>query len=416
MGKKSLTMDLSDSLVSLETRLGYTLPLEKNLRILESGEYAYSGWVKLPFGYDKKEFKRIEAAAQRIQDQCDILVVLGIGGSYLGARAAIEMLYNEKGGYPKIFFAGHTFSASYHHELMRLIENQNICLCVISKSGTTTETGIAFALLKDWMTNKYGTEETRRRIYVVTDATHGILREEVRSRGYESFAVPDDIGGRYSVLTPVGLLPIKAAGIDIKEIMSGASDMAAKRGYSGPYAAVRQELFKRGRHIEIFEYYEPRLRYFAEWLKQLFGESEGKEGKGIFPASLEFSTDLHSMGQYLQEGSPIFFETVLDVMSPPYDLDVPESAEKMLAGKSMNRINQAALEGVMAAHRQASIPMLRMCIPSLTPYCFGQMVYFFEMACALSGLLSGVDPFNQPGVERYKEEMRKGLQRQDIDE
>ncbi len=415
MGKKPLTLDLSDSLVTSEMRSGYTFSLEKHLNVLESGEYPFSGWVKLPFDYDRQELRRIEAAARRIQSQCDTLVVLGIGGSYLGARAAVEMLADEKKGYPEILYAGQNLSASYHHGLLKSLKNQDICILVISKSGTTTETGIAFALLKDRMINKYGKDEANRRIYVITDALHGVLREEARNEGYESFAVPDDIGGRYSILTPVGLLPIKAAGVDINEIMAGASDMAANRGYSGPYAAVRQELFKRGKYIEIFEYYEPRLRYFAEWLKQLFGESEGKEGKGIFPASLEFSTDLHSMGQYLQEGNPIFFETLLDVTNPPYDINVPKSAGEMLAGKSMNCINQAALEGVMAAHRQALIPMVRIGIPSLTPYCFGQMVYFFEMACALSGLLSGVDPFNQPGVERYKEEMRKKLQNQNID-
>lgn len=407
--KQPLILDLSDALISEQTLSDYHPSLEEAQLRLESGGEAFTGWVELPLKYDKDEFQRIERAAKKIQSQCDALVVLGVGGSYLGARAAVEMLSPGKGSYPELYFAGQNLSGTYHFELLELLRDRQVCLLVISKSGTTTETGIAFALFKEWMIGKYGRKEASSRIYAITDAKEGILREETCREGYESFVVPDDIGGRYSVLTPVGLLPIAAAGIPIREMMEGAADMAKNRDFGQLYAAARRELHKRGKLIEVFEYYEPRLRFFAEWLKQLFGESEGKEGKGIFPASLEFSTDLHSMGQFLQEGSPVFFETVLNVISPPHDLSVPVSAGGILAGKSMNRVNQAAVEGVMAAHRQAGAPMVRIDIPALTPYGFGQMVYFFERVCALSGFLLGIDPFNQPGVEQYKAEMRKAL-------
>jgi glucose-6-phosphate isomerase len=409
MQKKELALNISDSLVTEDRIMDYQSRLNENQSRLESGKDEFTGWVKLPFEYDQEEINRIIKTAAKIQNQCDAFVVIGIGGSYLGARAAIEMLKSSNKCIPDIYFAGQNISGTYHKELLEEIKDKDICLCVISKSGTTTETSIAFALLKECLIQKYGEEEAKQRIYAITDRKKGVLREEVKKEGYISFVVPDDIGGRYSVLTAVGLLPIAVAGIDIEAMLKGAAAEARNKRNGFLYAAIRNELFKRGKVIEIFEYYEPKLQYFGEWLKQLFGESEGKEGKGIFPATLQFSTDLHSMGQFLQEGNQIFFETVLNVIQPQKDLVVPEKVGGILAGKSMNQVNQAALKGVMAAHRSAGVPMIRIDIPSLTPYDFGQMVYFFERSCALSAYITGVNPFNQPGVENYKAEMRKML-------
>lgn len=415
MEQPSLKVHWSDCQVDEERIQSYRSSLLMSQARLGSGEEAFTGWVHLPFQYDREEWARIETAARKIQQQCEAFVVIGIGGSYLGARAAIEML-KPKGPYPDVYFAGYNISGTYHAELLDELKDKELCVCVISKSGTTTEPSIAFGLFKDLLIRKYGKEEANRRIYAITDASKGILREEATEEGYQSFVVPDDIGGRYSVLTAVGLLPIAVAGIDIDGMMEGAKAEASRvqEGLiddASRLAVVRNELFNRGKVIEVYEYYEPKLQYFTEWMKQLFGESEGKEGKGIFPAALQFSADLHSMGQFLQEGNPIFFETVLHVAEPERDLTVPESAGGMLAGMNMNRVNLAAVEGVMAAHRSAGIPMLRIDLPALTPYYFGRMVYFFERTCALSGYLAGVDPFNQPGVESYKAEMRKALQR-----
>lgn len=385
---------------------------------LRSGKEAFTGWVELPACYDKEEVERIKATAQEIRKKCTAFIVIGIGGSYLGARAAVEMLSHsfarETAGAagPKVYFAGQNISGTYHAELLEAVEKEEVCLCVISKSGTTTECSIAFALLKDALIKKYGKDEAGTRIYAITDAEKGILREETERDGYVSFVVPDDIGGRYSVLTPVGLLPIAAAGIDVDEMLEGA--LSAKESpelmeTAETYAAVRNALYNKGKSIEIFEYYEPKLQYFAEWLKQLFGESEGKDGKGIFPTALQFSTDLHSMGQFLQQGSQVFFETVLNVKNPEKDVVVPESAGELLAGRSMNQVNQAAVAGVMEAHRKADVPILKLELPDLSPRTFGQLVYFFETACGLSSYLMGVNPFNQPGVESYKSEMRAAL-------
>jgi len=381
---------------------------------LRSGTEAFTGWVKLPLEYDKVEFENIMQAARRIQHQCDLLIVIGIGGSYLGARSAIEALSGAGQGtrYPEVRFAGNNISGTYHAKLLEEIERKETCLCIISKSGTTTEPSIAFAVLKDALIQKYGKKEASKRIYAITDAKKGILREEVLREGYESFVVPDDIGGRYSVLTAVGLLPIAAAGIDTVQMLKGAEAMTTSPGWdldAADYAINRYLLMEAGKNIEVIEYYEPQLQYYAEWLKQLFGESEGKEGKGLFPASLNFSADLHSMGQFLQEGNQIFFETVLNVEHPDKDIIVPESAGEFLAGRSMNAVNQAAVNGVIAAHAAAGIPIVRINIPELTPYMFGQMVYFFEMTSAVTGMLMGVNPFDQPGVERYKAEMRNEL-------
>ncbi len=408
---KNLNLDLSRSLVEAREIAACEAGLETAKKRLWSGNEPFTGWVSLPFTYDRKELKDILAAAETIRSQCEVLIVIGIGGSYLGAQAAISALRTETA--PEIYFAGQNLSGTYHKELLEKIKGKELCLCVISKSGTTTESSVAFSILKDELYKKYGREEAARRIYAITDAEKGILREETSREGYISFEVPDDIGGRYSVLTAVGLLPVAVAGIDVEAMLLGAKDAAeaAKEAKADAalLAAARISLLKRGKVIEVFEYYEPKLQFFSEWLKQLFGESEGKDGKGIFPAALQFSTDLHSMGQFLQDGNQIFFETVLNVLNPPGDLVVPESAGELLAGKSMNAINQAAVEGVIAAHQATGVPIIKIDIPELSPYCFGQMVYFFETTCALSGYLNGVNPFDQPGVESYKTEMRKVL-------
>lgn len=410
---ETLKLDLSRSLLGPQTITASQAELENAKNRLWSGKERFTGWVNLPFAYDKKELKEILAAAEKIRNQCEVLIVIGIGGSYLGAQAAISALRTGKESAPEIYFAGQNLSGTYHKELLEKIEGKELCLCVISKSGTTTESSVAFSILKDELYKKYGREEAAKRIYAITDAEKGILREETSREGYVSFVVPDDIGGRYSILTAVGLLPIAAAGIDVVAMLKGAESAAEaskkEKADASLLAATRISLLNSGKTVEIFEYYEPKLQFFAEWLKQLFGESEGKDGKGIFPAALQFSTDLHSMGQFLQDGNQIFFETVLNVLNPPGDLIVPESAGELLAGRSMNAINQAAVEGVIAAHEATGVPIIKLDIPELTPHCFGQMVYFFETACALSGYLNGVDPFDQPGVESYKSEMRKVL-------
>lgn len=408
-----LKLDLSRSTVEPEAITASRAGLENAKTRLWSGEEPFTGWVSLPYEYDRNELKDILAAADQIRRQCEVFIVIGIGGSYLGAQAAISALRADGETGPEIYFAGQNLSGTYHKELLEKIRGKELCLCVISKSGTTTESSVAFSILKDELYKKYGREEAASRIYAITDAEKGILREETSREGYPSFVVPDDIGGRYSVLTAVGLLPIAVAGIDVEAMLKGAETAAeaarADESEAEQLAAARIALLNRGKTIEVFEYYEPKLQFFAEWLKQLFGESEGKGGKGIFPAALQFSTDLHSMGQFLQDGNQIFFETVLNVLNPPGDLIVPESAGELLAGKSMNDINQAAVEGVIAAHQAVGVPIVKLDIPELTPHCFGQMVYFFETACAISGYLNGVNPFDQPGVESYKTEMRKVL-------
>jgi len=411
---ETLKLDLSRSLLGPQTITASQAELEAAKNRLWSGKEPFTGWVNLPFSYDKKELEEILTAAEKIRKQCEVLIVIGIGGSYLGAQAAISALKTGNESAPEIYFAGQNLSGTYHKELLDKIKGKELCLCVISKSGTTTESSVAFSILKDELYQKYGREEAVKRIYAITDAEKGILREETNREGYVSFVIPDDIGGRYSVLTAVGLLPIAAAGIDVQAMLNGAECAAEaakdEKADVCMLATTRVALLNSGKTIEIFEYYEPKLQYFAEWLKQLFGESEGKDGKGIFPAALQFSTDLHSMGQFLQDGNQIFFETVLNVLNPPEDLIVPESAGELLAGRSMNAINQAAVEGVIAAHEATGVPIIKLDIPALTPHCFGQLIYFFETACALSGYLNGVNPFDQPGVERYKTEMRKVLQ------
>ncbi|MBE7031279.1 MAG: glucose-6-phosphate isomerase [Ruminococcaceae bacterium] len=384
----------------------------------------FLGWVDLPVNYDKEEFARIQKAAEKIQNDSEILVVIGIGGSYLGAKAAIDMLtdsfYNLQckcaRKTPRILFAGNSISSTYLHDLIALVGDKDFSVNVISKSGTTTEPAIAFRIFRDMLIKKYGKEGARARIYATTDAARGALKNSADKEGYETFVIPDDVGGRYSVLTAVGLLPIAAAGVDIAEMMRGAQD--ARKAYEAPfdenpcyqYAAVRNILARKGKQIEMMVGYEPCLQYFSEWWKQLYGESEGKDGRGLFPASVNFSTDLHSMGQYIQDGARILFETVLHVEKPRHDVEIPFDEENIdglnfLAGKGVDYVNEKAFLGTLLAHTDGNVPNLVIDIPCLDAYHFGNLVYFFEKACAVSGYLLGINPFDQPGVEAYKKNM-----------
>jgi glucose-6-phosphate isomerase len=385
----------------------------------------FLGWVDLPNSYDKEEFARIQAAAKKIQSDSEVLIVIGIGGSYLGAKAAISMLtnsfYNEQSAAdrktPQIFFAGQNISGTYIKHLLKLIEGKDFSINVISKSGTTTEPAIAFRIFRDVLEKKYGKEEARKRIYATTDKARGALKQLSDAEGYETFVIADDIGGRYSVLTAVGLLPIAVAGVNIDEIMQGAAD--ASKEYANPnvaenaayqYAAVRNALYRKGKAIEILVNYEPQLHYVSEWWKQLFGESEGKDQKGIFPAAVDFSTDLHSMGQFVQEGTRNLFETVIQVANPVEDITIEPDADNLdglnfLAGKTMSFVNRKAFEGTMLAHTDGEVPNLIVTLPEANAYWFGYMVYFFEKACGISCYLMGVNPFDQPGVEAYKKNM-----------
>ena len=385
----------------------------------------FLGWVNLPKEYDKEEFTRIKASAEKIKSDSDALVVIGIGGSYLGAKAAIEMLSHtfhnelgkEKTGGVQIYYLGHNMSSDYINDFLEAMDGKDLSVNVISKSGTTTEPAIAFRVMKKYMEDKYGKQEAAKRIYTTTDANKGALKGLADQEGYESFVVPDSVGGRYSVLTAVGLLPIAAAGIDIDEIMAGA-EQARSRYTLAPfaendclkYAAARNILYRKGKEIEILVNYEPKLSFFAEWWKQLFGESEGKDGKGIFPAAVNFSTDLHSMGQYIQDGRRNLFETVIQVEEPRKSFEIPRDEANLdglnfLAGKTMHEVNTNAFKGTILAHNDGNVPNLVLKIDGLSPRTFGEMVYFFELACAVSGYTLGVNPFNQPGVEAYKKNM-----------
>ena len=384
----------------------------------------YLGWTTLPANYDINEFERIKKAAAKIRENSDVLVVIGIGGSYLGAKAALDMLTNsfynllDKNDRkaPQILFAGNSISSNYLHDLVNLVKDKDISVNVISKSGTTTEPALAFRIFKELLEKKYGKDGARERIFATTDKAKGTLKSLSDTEGYETFVIPDDVGGRFSVLTPVGLLPIAVAGIDIDAMMQGAKD--AMEEYKKPYeendclkyAALRNILLRKGKTTEIMVNYEPCMQYFSEWWKQLFGESEGKDGKGIFPASVNFSTDLHSMGQYIQDGARIIFETVLKVDEPTNDIIIDEvdgniDGLNFLAGKGVNYVNSKAFEGTLLAHTDGNVPNIVINIPKIDAYHFGNLVYFFEKACGVSGYILGVNPFNQPGVEAYKKNM-----------
>lgn len=385
----------------------------------------YLGWIDLPADYDKEEFARIQKSAEKIRNDSDVLIVIGIGGSYLGARAAIDMLnhsfYNvlsgDKRNGPQVFFAGNNISSTYMSDLIEVLEGKNWSINVISKSGTTTEPALAFRLFRDLLEKQYGKEEAKGRIYATTDKARGALKTVADEEGYETFVIPDDVGGRYSVLTAVGLLPIAAAGADIEAMMQGARD--AREAYSSSeleeneayqYAAVRNLLYNKGKTIEMLINYEPGLQYFSEWWKQLFGESEGKDFKGIYPSSANFSTDLHSLGQYVQEGRRDLFETVIRVENPRKSLTIEKAENDLdglnyLAGETVDFVNNKAFEGTLLAHTDGGVPNLTVSIPAMDAYTFGYTAYFFEKACAISGYLLGVNPFDQPGVEAYKVNM-----------
>ena len=385
----------------------------------------YLGWLELPKEVDKEELERLSTVAKRIQESSDALIVIGIGGSYLGARACIEALnhsfYNELSGEkrktPRIYYVGQNISTTYILDLFDAIEGLDISLNVISKSGTTTEPAIAFRLFKEYLEDKYGKEEARKRIVVTTDKEKGALKELARIEGYESFVIPDDVGGRYSVLTPVGLLPIAVAGIDIYKLLEGAAsgqeEYAIRNLKENPayqYSAIRNILYKKGKAIEILVNYEPALTYLAEWWKQLYGESEGKDGKGIYPASVNFTTDLHSMGQYIQDGRRNLFETTINIGRSHGEIIIKESEDDLdglnyLAGKSLDEVNKKAFEGTLKAHVSGNVPNIIIEVPELNEYYLGKLFYFFEKACAISGYLLGVNPFDQPGVEEYKRNM-----------
>lgn len=385
----------------------------------------FLGWIDLPVDYDKEEFARIQKASQKINKDSDILLVIGIGGSYLGARAAIEMLNHsffntvskEKRSAPQVLFLGQNISSTYMKDLMDLLEDKDFSINVISKSGTTTEPAIAFRIFRKMLEEKYGVEEARKRIYATTDKSKGALKTLANDEGYETFVVPDDVGGRYSVLTAVGLLPIAVSGVDIEAMMDGAAKAREDFGQSElsenpayQYAAVRNVLYNKGKTIEMLINYEPGLQYFSEWWKQLFGESEGKDQKGIYPSSANFSTDLHSLGQYVQEGRRDIFETVVKVQEARHELVIEEADSDLdglnyLAGQTIDFVNNKAFEGTLLAHTDGGVPNLIVEIPAMDAYTFGYLVYFFEKACAVSGYLLGVNPFDQPGVEAYKVNM-----------
>lgn len=385
----------------------------------------FLGWIDLPVDYDKEEFARIKEAAKKIQSDSEVLVVIGIGGSYLGARAAIEFLrhgfYNnvskEIRKTPEIYFAGSNISSSYVKGLIDVIGDRDFSVNIISKSGTTTEPAIAFRVFKAMLEKKYGKEEAARRIYATTDKARGALKNLATEEGYESFVVPDDIGGRFSVLTAVGLLPIAVSGADIDKLMEGAAsgrEMAINAPFEEndamKYAAIRNILLRKGKTTEILANYEPSLHYVSEWWKQLYGESEGKDLKGIFPASVDLTTDLHSMGQFIQDGARIMFETVMNVEKSSEEIVIGEEAVDLdglnyLAGKTVDFVNKSAMNGTILAHTDGSVPNLVVNIPEQNEFYLGQLFYFFEFACGVSGYILGVNPFNQPGVESYKRNM-----------
>ena len=385
----------------------------------------FLGWIDLPVNYDKDEFARIKAAAEKIKNDSDVLLVIGIGGSYLGARAAIEFLrhgfYNsvskEVRKTPEIYYVGNNISSSYIKELMDVIEGKDFSINIISKSGTTTEPAIAFRVFKKILEEKYGEEEAAKRIYATTDKAKGALKNLSNEKGYESFVVPDDVGGRFSVLTAVGLLPIAVSGADIDKLMEGAAsgrELALGNEFEEndalQYAAIRNILLRKGKGVEITCNYEPSLHYVGEWWKQLYGESEGKDQKGIFPAAVDLTTDLHSMGQYIQDGARMMFETVLNVETPKLSLTLEEEPVDLdglnyLAGKTVDFINKSAMNGTILAHTDGNVPNLMIKIPEQNEYYLGQLFYFYEFACGVSGYILGVNPFNQPGVESYKKNM-----------
>ena len=430
----NISLNLKYTGITQKTILTYKEQVEnihKDLHRRANDEKDFVGWLELPTNYDKEEFARIKKAAKKIKKESDILVVIGIGGSYLGARAVIEaltssfynMLPNKQRKYPQILYVGNNLSPNYINELIEYIGNKDFSVNVISKSGTTTEPAIAFRIFREILENKYGIDEARSRIYATTDKARGALKTLAQNEGYEQFVVPDNVGGRYSVLTAVGLLPIAVAGIDIDKLMLGAQTAQAR--FDDPnlkynecykYAVVRNILYKLYKNTEILVNYEPKMHYFTEWWKQLFGESEGKDQMGIFPAGVDFTTDLHSMGQYIQEGRRNLFETVISIKTPNSDITINPDDDNLdglnyLAGKGLDYVNKKAMEGTIKAHVSGDVPNIVIEMEKLDEENIGELIYFFEKACAMSGNILGVNPFNQPGVEEYKKNMFKLLKK-----
>ena len=429
MGKE-VTFDYSKTagFISAEEVKNMKAGVECTKEVLTSRTGAgndFLGWIDLPVDYDKDEFARIKKAAAKIQSDSDVLLVIGIGGSYLGARAAIEFLthsfYNvlDKGTRktPQIFFVGNSISSKYIKDLQDVVRDKDFSINIISKSGTTTEPAIAFRVFKEMLIEKYGKEEANKRIYATTDKAKGALKNLANQEGYESFVVPDDVGGRFSVLTAVGLLPIAVSGADIDKLMEGAAS-GRKKALETPYeenpallyATIRNILLRKGKHVEIVANYEPSLHYVSEWWKQLFGESEGKDQKGIFPAAVDLTTDLHSMGQFIQDGARIMFETVINVEESPEEVvlkeeEIDTDGMNYLAGKNVDFVNKSAMNGTILAHTDGQVPNLKVNVPEQNEFYLGELFYFFEFACGISGYLLGVNPFNQPGVESYKRNM-----------
>ena len=421
----NIKLDFSNTGIPMNEVMKYSAKVEeihKELQAKKDDEKEFLGWLELPTNYDKEEFARIKKTAEKIKKDSEILVVIGIGGSYLGARAVIESLTHtfnnlEKREFPRVFFAGNNMSPRYILDLIDLIGDKDFSVNVISKSGTTTEPAIAFRVFREILENKYGIEEARKRIYVTTDKAKGALKTLSTEEEYETFVIPDNVGGRFSVLTAVGLLPIAAAGINIDRLMAGAkfaqekySDSNVKYNECYQYAVVRNMLYNENKEIEILANYEPKLHFFTEWWKQLYGESEGKDLKGIFPAGVDLSTDLHSMGQYIQEGRRILFETVLNVVNTNQDISIKPDEDNLdglnyLTDKTLDYINKKAMEGTIQAHVDGNVPNILINIENLNEEGVGELIYFFELACAMSGKILGVNPFNQPGVEKYKTNM-----------
>lgn len=429
-----LKLNLKEAKIDEKEIMKYKSQVEnihKDLHRRANDEDDFVGWLELPTNYDKEEFKRIQKAAEKIRKESDILVVIGIGGSYLGARAVIESLsntfenmkLNEKRKYPLVLFAGNNLSPTYINDLIEIIGDKDFSVNVISKSGTTTEPAIAFRIFREILENKYGIDEARSRIYVTTDKERGALKTLSEMEGYERFVVPDNVGGRFSVLSAVGLLPIAAAGVDIKKLMNGAriaqekyADSNLKYNECYQYAVARNILYKNDKNIEILVNYEPKMHYFIEWWKQLYGESEGKDRKGLFPAGVDYTTDLHSMGQYVQDGKRNLFETVINIKKPISNLKIKMDDDNLdglnyLAGKDLDYVNKKAMEGTIEAHVSGGVPNIMITLDELNEENIGQLIYFFELACGISGNILGVNPFNQPGVEEYKKNMFRLLEK-----
>lgn len=429
-----LKLDLTNSKLKMKEICEYKDIVEKihnELHEKSDDDNEFLGWLELPSKYNKKEFKKIKECAKKIQKDSDVLLVIGIGGSYLGARAVIEALTNSFYNLqdksvrrkPQIIYVGNNLSSSYINDVIDLLIGKDFSINVISKSGTTTEPAIAFRIFRELMESKYGLEEARKRIYVTTDKESGALKKLANNEQYATFVIPDNVGGRYSVLTPVGLLPIAVAGIDIDELMKGArfaqdkyNDDNIEYNEAYQYAVARNLLYKDEKNIEILANYEPKMHYVTEWWKQLFGESEGKDKKGIFPTGVDFTTDLHSLGQYIQDGRRCLFETVINIERPYSDIYINSDEDDLdglnyLAGKSLDFVNKKAMDGTIEAHVSGDVPNIVITMEELNEETIGQLIYFFELACAMSGKILGVNPFDQPGVEAYKKNMFRLLKK-----